>query len=123
MPKYQHIVVGGIGLGLMLCAVLWDGHLQVADLRVSAAMAVFAAVVLRMGRQDGDARYQIGYHDGHRDGYNDGRKVRSTVIPLPTERLCRRNTQPSGRHSARCRDDCAAQPAKEDGQATLDDAG
>lgn len=118
MPKHLHFLVLAFGVACMAVAVAWDDTLTVADLRLSGAVlaltGVGMALTRRLGRSE-EAVYDNGHRDGWAEGYDAGRKLRANVVALPVEKLCRGNAAQRGRHAARCRDNCHAEPKKEGG--------
>ena len=122
--KHTQLAVVALGVALMFAAVALDRTLTVSDLRISGAVLALTGVGLaltrRLGRSE-DTIYDNGHRDGWAEGYDAGRKLRANVVALPVEKLCNPNAARHGRHAARCRDNCHAEPKKEGG--TFDSPG
>lgn len=117
--KQTQLVVVALGVALMAAAVAVDRTLTVSDLRISGAVLALTGIGMALARRLGhseDAVYDNGHRDGWAEGYDAGRKVRASIVALPTEKLCRGDAAPRGRHAARCRDNCRVEPRKEGGR-------
>lgn len=118
MGRHLHILTIAAGAALLALGVGIDSDVTITDVPILLGIVgLLVGLDMLLGRHtralppadDGDARYELGYHDGHRVGYDEGRRVgRPSVVALPVEKLCKNNVGQRGRHAARCRDDCAA---------------